>query len=116
MRPQRPKQSLNDTGLCLYEDDGPASVTEEEEEKASRNIDRVMSRKRQLDFGSQAERFEDSAVIIPGGGLDTSPQPRESGKALAAKIGGGLGARKERDLVLGVSIDSGTFDASMMAD
>lgn len=86
-------------------------MTEEEEEKGSRNVDRVMGRKRQLEehhFGSQQEHFEDSAVI--------SPQPRESGQALAAKIGGGLGTRKERDLVLGVSIDSGTFDASLMAD
>lgn len=40
MRPKLPKQSLNDTGLLLYEDDGPQS--EEEEEKGSRNIDAVM--------------------------------------------------------------------------
>ena len=111
MRPKLPKQDLNDTGLLLYEEDAPQSITEDEEEKG----DQMMGRKR-LDFGSQEERFEDSAVMMPHGVADGSPSLNKHGRTLAAKIGGGLGARKERDLVLGVSIDSGTFDASVVAD
>ena len=47
MRPKLPKQDLNDTGLLLYEEDAPQSITEDEEEKG----DQMMGRKR-LDFGS----------------------------------------------------------------
>ena len=93
-----------------------ATVKDDVDEKAAARV------KRQLDFGSQKERFEDSDVMMPLGQERAQlAEKHPQGPTLhiqAAKMGAGLGstAKKERDLVLGVSIDSGTFDASILAD
>ena len=118
VRPKLPRQVLDDTGLLMYEDDGPQSGTEEDDvdEKAAARV------KRQLDFGSQKGRFEDSDVMMPLGQERMQQAAKRPRPEAPAKIGAGLGtaAKKERDrqrdLVLGVSIDSGTFDASILAD